>query len=455
MALFDEQIQRIKDKLSLARNVDKGLTVMGAQNHKYQLHDPVTADEISQLEEQYGIHFPDCYKAFLLQIGNGGVGFEDSAAGPYYGIYPLGRNINELIGDKAAAYLRRDCAIYPGMSAEYWQSLNARIDGNDDLPDEEYYKELGKIWGGVIPIGSQGCTYMHALIINGANSGRVVNICTDGPKPQFTFEVNFLDWYERWLDEIISGQLLQDDVHWFGYAIGGPDAAIIRLFLDTDSIQQKQECLKGILCKHKLDTETIKLVEEQLLNGSNEFKTELLQILTKFDYESAKPYLIELAQTDIGGVCSLIRWYAKNASAEWIPLIRKYIGHVDDEEKFRFCAYLLADAGADFGDLIVPFTERENEEMQVTAFYTLGKLKNKSDFLDAFIKGLSASSNRVIHSTLQALSDVHDTRLLPHYKRIAEQFPEEKDYILSNLNYRLKEYGLNNKTILLKEDFEH
>lgn len=70
------------------------------------------------------------------------------------------------------------------------------------------------------------------------------------------------------------------------------------------------------------------------------------------------------------------------------------------------------------------------------------------DFLDTFIKGLNDKSNRVIHITLQALSDVHDTKLLQHYKQIAEKFPEEEDYILANLNHRLSEYGLTNKTIL-------
>jgi hypothetical protein len=35
-----------------------------------------------------------------------------------------------------------------------------------------------------------------------------------------------------------------------------------------------------------------------------------------------------------------------------------------------------------------------------------------------------------------------------HYKQLAEKFPEEKDYILTNLNQRLADYGLSNKTIL-------
>ena len=454
MALFDDQIQRIKGKLFQARQVDKDLKVMGASSHKYQVNDPVAAEEVLKLEEKYGIDLPDCYKSFILQFGNAGIGYQDAAAGPYYGIYPLGENINELISDERGQYLKRDCIIYPGMSDQHWMSLQANIDNDEHISDEDIEKELGKIWGGIITIGSQGCSYVHGIIINGTYRGRVINICMDrqGP-PKFTFENNFLDWYERWLDEVISGELMEDGSHWFGYAMGGTDAAIIIQFLEADSLQQKEDCLTGILSKRKLENSTIQIVEEQFLNGNDEFKMKLLQILVKFDYERARPYLVELARTDIGATCQFIYWYAKHKSPEWIPLIREYMGSIEDAEKFRFCTYVLVEAKTDFGDLIVPFTAKDDEEIRITAFYTLGELDNKSDFVDVFIRGLNDHSNRVIHTSLQALAHVHNRKLLKHYKRIAEKFPREKDYILANLNHRLAEYGLTNKTILKKDDF--
>lgn len=448
MAVFNDQIQRIKSKLPQAKKADKNLKVFGADSHKYQLNDPVTAEEVSGFEEKYGIQLPDCYKSFILQVGNAGIAYANSAAGPFYGIYPFGENVDELIYDNTEKYLKNNCVIYPAMSDQYWKSLNENIDNNDDLSDEDFGKERGKIFGGILPIGSQGCSYLHGIIIHGEYRGRVVNLCIDGQKPQFTFENNFLDWYERWLDEVISGELLKEGPNWFGYSMRGSDTAIIRIFLDADTIQQKADCLKGILSKKKIETATIQIIEEQFLNGTDEFKTILLQILTKFDYEKAKPYLIEFAKTDLQSVCKFIYWYAKDKSAEWVSLIGEYIKSIDDDETFRFCTYILIATKINFGHLIVPFTQKEDENIRVTAFYTLGQLKNKKDFLDTFIKGLNDNSNRVIHITLQALSDVHDTKLLQHYKQIAEKFPEEEDYILANLNHRLSEYGLTNKTIL-------
>jgi hypothetical protein len=71
--------------------------------------------------------------------------------------------------------------------------------------------------------------------------------------------------------------------------------------------------------------------------------------------------------------------------------------------------------------------------------------------LECFIEGLQDKSNRVVHSTLQALTNVKDKRLLEYYRIIAEKFPTEQDYILVNLNHRLADYSLTNQTILIKK----
>jgi hypothetical protein len=109
------------------------------------------------------------------------------------------------------------------MSDDYWHSLTGKTDHNTDLTDEEYDKEIGKLYGGILPIGSQGCTFLHGIILNGKHKGMVVNLDLERHKPRFAFEKNFLDWYERWLDEVISGYLITDKTIWFGYAKRSPE----------------------------------------------------------------------------------------------------------------------------------------------------------------------------------------------------------------------------------------
>lgn len=451
MMEFNDQIQRIKNKLPKAKRADRNLEVFGAKSHKYQLHDPATIEEVSAFEQKYDIDLPACYKAFILQVGNGGIAYEGAAAGPFYGIYPLGKNVDELVYYNAEECLKADCLIYPRMTDQYWKSLNENIDNDSDISDEDYEMELNRIFGGILPIGTQGCSCLHGIVLNGDCRGRIVNIDQDRQKPQFTFENNFLDWYERWLDEVISGELIGESPRWFAYVMGGSDTALSHAFINARDIHERSDCLDGILNKKKVKEETLQIVEEQFLNDTGELKTKLLQVLTKFDYRKAKPWLIEQSKTDLQSVFQFVYWYAKDRSAEWLPLISEHIGRIDDDETFTYCTYLLRAAGTNFGHMVVPFTESDNESIRATAFYTLGKVKNKKDFIDVFIKGLSDPSNRVVVYTLQALIDVKDTRLLQHYKQLAEKFPEEKDYVLSNLNQRLAVYGLSNKTILDKK----
>jgi len=448
MTDYNEQVQRIKQKLSAAKKADRQLKVFGAESHKYTLNKPATAEEVTQFEQQYAIELPGCYKAFLLQIGNGGNAHANSAAGPFYGIYPLGGNVDELIYDTVEKHLKNDCVIYPKMSDDFWASLTQKINGNDDLSDEDYENERGRIFGGILPIGSQGCSYLHGIVLNGPYKGRVVNLDLDAQKPRFAFESNFLDWYERWLDEVISGQLMEEGPSWFGYSMGGSDDQLLKLFLSAKDDEQKADCLNGLLNKHILQKETIAGIEEQLSQHTGKINTQLIQLLCKFDYKKAKPYLTELVKSDLLSVFRFVYWYAKDRSGEWLPAIEANISRINDEETFRFCTYLLTETQSNFGPLIVPFTEKEDENIRVTAFYTLGKLNNRNDFIAAFIKGLQDPSNRVIHSALQALSGVKDKRLLPYYKQLAEKFPVEQDYILANLNHRLAEYGLTNVTVL-------
>ena len=75
-----------------------------------------------------------------------------------------------------------------------------------------------------MPIGSQGCSYIHAIVITGEQAGRVLNMDMSIECPQFAAEANFLDWYERWLDEVIDETLVTTEPTWFGYGPAGKAA---------------------------------------------------------------------------------------------------------------------------------------------------------------------------------------------------------------------------------------
>ncbi len=440
MHQFDEQVNRIRTKLIAARQKDKPLKIFGASTHKYILHKPLTPAALSDFETQYNVLLPGSYKAFLLQLGNGGESQAGAAAGPFYGIYPLGGCVDELTADPAK-YLSEPVKIYPGLTAEEWQHLIKETE-EDDISDEAYEAALGNIYAGILPIGSQGCSYIHGLVLNGEHAGKVVNLDIDRQQPQFTFEDNFLDWYERWLDEIISEELSTDGPSWFGYTMGGSVTALLDKYHAATDQLTKHQCIRGILTKRHIDPGTVTVLEKEYLHAATVYKREWLQALTRFSYPLAKQHLLTYSNVDLLAVVQFVWWYAKDKSAEWQGVITEKLPHINDDETFRFCTYLLVEMKADYAYLIIPATTNGNEQIRITAFYTLGKLKNRKDYLDVFINGLYDPANYVVHAALQVLSGVNDKRLLPAYKKVLERFPTEQDYILSNLGHRLADMGL-------------
>lgn len=446
MKRFDNQIKRIQSKLVEARKQDKSLNVFGASKHKYAIGEKINLEVILKFENQFNIQLPDCYKTFLTQIGNGGNSNLDSAAGPFYGIYPLGENIDELV-ESAQLYLSKEVKIYPTMSKSYWQELVKKINEDEEISDEEYDQELGNIFSGILPIGSQGCTYFHGIILNGNNKGKVVNLDISMQKPKFTYEDNFLDWYERWLDEIISGDLLQDGSNWFGYSKGGSEEILVKEYSHAD-LDNKLIILNGILNKKLLNKKTYNFLEQEYLVESNEkLRRILLEILFKSDKISTKKYLEEFGEKELLAVFQFVYWYDKKNSKIWLEFIQRKIELINDEETFRFCTYLLQEMKIDFAELIIPFTSNKNYKIRKIAYYSLGKLKDKSDHIEIFIRGLKDKSNEVVHITLQALDKVNNSNLLQHYKQVADKYPSEENYILANLNHRLKYFNLNDEQL--------
>ena len=452
-----EQLQRIQQKLSQARAADKDLEVFGASSHKYHLNPPVSEAEVLAFEKKYGVRLPECYRAFMLTIGDAKAKKLDFIAGPYYGLYAFGTQVDDLLYEGSEIYLKAPCALSSDMTKEEWEALSDPLlmseeDDEDFEEDEEegyvievednYFAERAKVFGGLLPLGSQGCTYEHALVLNGKYAGRVVNVDLDLAQPKFAFETNFLDWYERYLDEVISGQLIDDRPTWFGYHRGEPAEVLLNEYEHTTDRKTQTDCLEGVY--HKKPPLEPALLDkiEKLIALNNDDRAFLIEILSQSSYERAKPYLQDLVTKDPKKVFQFVWWYAKDHCAEWVSVVKELLPTITDERTFDFATYLLTEGDDNFEEVILPFTNNVNPRIRLTAYYTLGKSQKKEQYLDTFIKGLQETDNDVLRTVIQAISGVKDERLLPYYKQIAKRFSKDEDYILSNLKWALEPFGL-------------
>ena len=444
-----EQLLRIQQKLAQAKAADKDLEVFGASSHKYHLNPPVSEAEVLAFEEKYGVSLPEDYRAFVQTIGDANAQKLDTIAGPYYGLYAFGTQVNDLVYDQAETYLKAPCALSPEMTEEEWETLSSPLLTKEEeetegegVTKEDYTQQCGKVFGGLLPLGSQGCAYYHALVLTGPYAGRVVNVNWDLLKPVFAFETNFLDWYERYLDEVISGQLLDDRPTWFGYHRGEAAELLLNEYQHTTDRKTQTDCLDGVYHKRPPLPDAVLDKVEALIALNNEDKDFLIEILTLSSYERAQPYLEALVTEKPKKVFQYIWWYAQDHCADWVPAVKELLPTITDEETFNFATYLLTEGDDHFEDVVLPFTDNADPQIRSTAYYTLGKSQKKEQYLDTFINGLQETDNKVLHTVIQALSGITDKRLLPYYKQIAKRFPEEKDYILSNLERRLASFGL-------------
>ena len=440
-----EQLLRIQQKLAQAKAADKNLEVFGADAHQYHLNPPVSEAEVLAFEKKYGVQLPECYRAFMLTIGDAKAKKSDFIAGPYFGLYAFGTSVDSLLYEKIETYLKAPCNLSPDMTQEEWETLSDPLlfsEEEEEEDEDKYFAERAKVFGGLLPLGTQGCTYEHALVLNGKYAGRVVNVDLDLAQPKFAFEANFLDWYERYLDEVISGQLLDDRPTWFGYHRGEPAEVLLNEYEHTTNRKTQTDCLEGVY--HKKPPLEPALLDkiEKLIALNNEDRDFLIEILSQSSYERAKPYLQDLVNKDPKKVFQFVWWYAKDHCADWVSVVKELLPTITDERTFDFATYLLTEGDDNFEEVILPFTDNENHQIRSTAYYTLGKSKKREQYLDTFIKGLQETDTGVLCTVMQALSEVTDERLLPYYKAIAKRFPEEKDYILSNLEHRLASFGL-------------
>ena len=305
-----EQIARIKPKIEKARRKDRKLSVFGARSHKYQMNERLTAEELAKWELKTGVRLPEHFALFLTELGNGG-------AGPYYGVYDIDKAFLNTIdnqGETEGNHLLEKCSLHPKMTDDEWKSLAAPLieDEDQDIANDEYDEALRKVFGGMLKFGTQGCTYDMYIVIEGEHRGRIV-YTHDHYEHQFFFvrENNFLDWYERWLDDIIADYEMDQ----FGYRMGGDEATLIDVYKNSADNSVKLDALNGMLKFRKISQATHDFLKN--LIEMNENHITALQVVCKSSFETGKAYIqrqlyLENDENFLG-LLRILRWYGKDS----------------------------------------------------------------------------------------------------------------------------------------------
>ncbi len=432
-----EQLDRIRHKLDLARRADAKCEVFGADGHKYRVAAPVSGVAIERFEAEQAISLPACYKAFLTHIGNGG-------AGPNYGVYALGEKLDEYTRS-GVSRLAYPCVLSREMTQDEWRGLvsgkSQRGDAAGGYTDPEFSG-----FGGILPIGSQGCTYGQGLILNGEFQGHVVNVdFSTYDMPHICYDNTFLAWYERWLDEILSGILLQKHPEAFGHRMGGDDSKLLHEFDSGEDYATRLDALcsmSRLLTASAASTDRLR----ELCNSEDpKIRHLALNALVKLDYEKSKDCLtahLHGGDDDMMRAAQSLIQHARERGRDWQALLQERLSAIQhNRNTLGFFCVLLEEQDLDFGASLLPLCSHENVELRASAVYSLGSSKNKSRYIEAFVEALRDPSSEVVESALDALEDIEDSRLLEPLYEVAKRFKPGLGGVWISLGNYLAELG--------------
>jgi HEAT repeat protein len=311
-----QRVHRILSKLSEART--RKLACFGSEKHRFRLNPRLDEAALRRFETAHGIELPADYRAFLQHAGNGG-------AGPYYGIYPLGRWndfaswVLDLVPDNV---LSSPSPLQPGC--------------NEGLETESDVGRLAACQG-TLSIGTQGCTYATQLIVSGPQRGRVSYVDADHLRPPYVMrDHNFLAWYERWLDELLGGY----ETSWFGFGPAGGEAEFLAILDDDHADDElKGEAARAFSRLPRLSNAAAAQVAAHLDHPLPDVRAGVCAAVRKFEIRSGIDRVAERLADPVPEVRRQAVWTLMQLERDrWAEVIRRVM-HAETDENVAHSAF--------------------------------------------------------------------------------------------------------------------
>lgn len=379
---------KLRKQLKRAKEADRGLSRFGADRHKYQLKPPVSEKDVVAFEARFHILLPEGYRDFLLWMGNGG-------AGPFYGLYRLGE-------------------AEPG-----------RISGYPD--------------GAVLPLGTQGCTLMTGLVLDGPHRGRVIYYDEDQCGPPIVMrEVDFLAWYDRWLREVIAGY--DDEEMDFGLYLDGSPQELMELYEGTTDVQARMEIVESCYKFQALPSRQKTYFKKACDSEQNpELRMVLIKMLSHFRVPGMEDQIDALWKFEayaeaISVICYSGGWAVKEV---WWPRVLEKMSSLRGKPFWDACNIfcILKDYPEIHAGLLRDQLYRTDLDQndKTVLFHCLSKLNSREEVLDYFLDYLPDERNheRAEYNTLiyaiWVTKGIKDPRLEQIWTALLDKFRTTQD----------------------------
>lgn len=416
------ELSFMKELLKKADKKDNERKVFGAKQHQYRWAPPVSEEKLQEWEQYFGIILPKEYRSFLKEIAGGG-------AGPYYGIYPI---------EEAFCYdkelLCEQCLLKPNMTKKEWKEISENLEYD---------------YGGILPIGTQGCTYETGLVLTGEYRGRIVYFDYDCEGiPFFVEENDFLQWYVRWLEEVINGY----KIFLFGCNVGGNEETLIEKYQKAETEKRKLDILNSFFKFQHIKPKTERFIWKIQQNSSKTIKEVAADILLHFGSKKGEK-MLELFwnEKQYAAAVRVISNRQKYDFEKWYEKIFSVTDILQGEDLVKAAHILSKCSKMTVGDMLKLLDNpNSTEQEKCRMVYYTTKMPQKEKYIEQYIRLFLKESDYFRLIVIQALSDVENEKLFQVYDDFIEkQKAAEKGkrreptigYIFSNLERIYKKAG--------------
>ncbi|MEM8852141.1 MAG: SMI1/KNR4 family protein [Pseudomonadota bacterium] len=412
-----DQIDRIHTKLEQARSIDSDLKAFGARSHRYRLGPVISEDRLVDLETRYGARLPSAFRAFVMHVGNAPAHLYREyrgIAGPFYGIYSAQSVLRSLV-------ISDDPILTDDQRDPRMVKILDDFEKHLIIPDD--------MTRGFAVIASQGCSYDTLLGVTGRHRGRVVTFNDDNRRAVFAFEADFLDWYERWLDEVIAGILTHRDAPWFGLTMGGDDETLLDFYHATSDPEMKIEALCGLYKLLQITLSSVERLDTIASEQTGPLRQLALELLIKHAPEVARPHLRSAASSEDVNLSMLAFRMTRHA-----PYLAEEVEDAsiaqalqsDDDGIIAKILDVLAAFGTARGQELTPLAFKNCKFVRSIAVKSLGRLPNSVEFIPTFQLTLRDESHEVVSHTLDAIADFDDPRLRGEFPGVRKRFETKR-----------------------------
>ena len=328
------------------------------------------------------------------------------------------------------------CLLKPNMTEKQWQELLEKYQINEEEDEWE------KIYSGILPIGTQGCTYEMGLILTGEYRGRIVYFDYDYENiPFFAKENDFLKWYIRWLEEVVNGY----HIFWFGYNAEGNEKTLIDKYQKAETEERKLYILDSFLKFPRIKKKTENFIWNIQYDNSEVIKEKATDILLHFDCKKGKK-LLELLwnKKRYAAVVRLVWKRQKNDFEKWGEKIFR-ITDILQGKDVVIAAYILKNCSKMTVGDILKLLDNPNttEEEKCQIVYCTKQMCQKEKYIEQYIRLFLEKDDFFRLIVIQTLSDMKNEKLFEIYDDFIkkQRTTEEGERIYTQVKKGKRVYG--------------